>query len=45
VGSKGFVEAVFGERRDLFGPKRERGARPLAGELRTLRDLRGSGKS
>jgi hypothetical protein len=42
VGSEGFVEEVFGERRDLFGPKRERGARPLAGELRTLRDLRRS---
>jgi hypothetical protein len=40
VGSEGFVEEVFGERRDLFGPKRERGARPLAAELHTLRDLR-----
>ena len=44
VGSEGFVEEVFGERRDLFGPKRERGARPLAGELCALRDLRGSGR-
>jgi hypothetical protein len=44
VGSEGFVEEVFGERRDLFGPKRERGARLLAGELSTLRDLRGSGR-
>ena len=43
VGSEGFVEAVFAERRDLFGPKRERGSRPLAGELSTLRDLRGMG--
>jgi hypothetical protein len=43
VGSEGFVEEVFGERRDLFGPKRERGARPLAGELCALRDLCGMG--
>ena len=50
VGSEGFVEAVFGERRDLFGPKRERGARPLAGgggllsgALHALRDFRTKG--
>ena len=47
VGSAGFVEAVFRERRELFGPKRKRGARPLdggggvlPGALRALRDLR-----
>jgi hypothetical protein len=50
VGSAGFVEEVFGERRDLFGPKRERGARPLAGgggllsgALHALRDFRAKG--
>ncbi len=51
-GSEGFVEEVFGERRDLFGPKRERerGARPLAGgvgllsgALHALRDFRTKG--
>jgi hypothetical protein len=47
IGSAGFVEAVFGDRRDLFGAKRKAGARPLArdgcrsGVLFTLRDLRG----
>jgi hypothetical protein len=47
VGSKNFVEQVFRERRELFGPKRESGARPLdggggmlPGALRALRDLR-----
>ena len=52
VGSAGFVEEVFAERRDLFGPKRKAGARSLDGGsrgvnglLRALRDLRGSGKS
>jgi hypothetical protein len=46
VGSEGFVEEVFGERRDLFGPKRKVGAKPLGGctglssPLLTLRDLR-----
>ena len=51
VGSEGFVEAVFGERRGLFGPDRETGARPvdgggglLSGWLFALRDLRGSAK-
>jgi len=48
VGSEGFVEEVFGERRDLFGPRRERGARPLDGRgsfrfgaICALRDLGG----
>jgi putative transposase len=48
VGSEGFVEEVFNERRDLFGPKRKRGARrvvkskgPLREMLCALRDLRG----
>jgi hypothetical protein len=47
IGSAGFVEAVFGDRRELFGAKRKAGARPLArdgcrsGVLFTLRDLRG----
>jgi hypothetical protein len=52
VGSEAFVEEVFGERRDLFGPKRKEGARPLDsgsgsgyGALRALRDLRVLGKS
>jgi hypothetical protein len=27
VGSEAFVEEVFNERRELFGPKRKRGAR------------------
>jgi hypothetical protein len=27
VGSEAFVEEVFSERRELFGPKRKRGAR------------------
>jgi hypothetical protein len=52
VGSEAFVEEVFGERRDLFGPKRKGGARPLDGgsgsvygALRALRDLRRFGKS
>jgi hypothetical protein len=47
VGGKNFVEEVFRERRELFGPKRESGARPLdggggmlPGALRALRDLR-----
>jgi hypothetical protein len=47
VGSAGFVEGLFGERRDLFGPKRKVGSRPLDGggglvlaALRCLRDLR-----
>ena len=48
IGSAGFVvEAVFGDRRDLFGANRKCGVRPLArdgcrsGVLFTLRDLRG----
>jgi hypothetical protein len=51
VGSEGFVEKVFGERRDLFGPKRKTGAKPLgsAGGILSkavcaLRDLRGHRK-
>jgi putative transposase len=46
VGSEGFVEEVFSGRRDLFGPKRKIGARPLdgvgflSGALCALRDLR-----
>jgi len=48
IGSAGFVEAVFGERRELFGPNRRDGARPLDGRgsfrfgaICALRDLRG----
>jgi hypothetical protein len=48
IGSAGFVEAVFGDRRDLFGPNRRDGARPLDGRgsfrfgaICALRDLRG----
>jgi hypothetical protein len=48
VGSEAFVEEVFNERRELFGPKRKRGARRvvkgkglLAKALCALRDLRG----
>jgi len=51
IGSEGFVEAVFVERRDWFGSRRKTGARPLdvalgivSGELCALRDLRGAGK-
>jgi putative transposase len=47
IGSAGFVEAVFGDRRDLFGAKRKAGARPvdgggglLSGTICTLRALR-----
>jgi putative transposase len=47
VGSEAFVEEVFNERRDLFGPNRKRGARrvergthPLRAVLCALRDLR-----
>jgi len=47
VGSEGFVEEVFKERRELFGEKRKRGARrvvkgggPLSEVLCALRDLR-----
>jgi REP element-mobilizing transposase RayT len=51
VGSAEFVEEVFSGRRDLFGPKRKTGARPLDGTgsslggVCALRDLRGLGKS
>jgi hypothetical protein len=48
VGSEAFVEEVFNERRELFGPKRERGARrvvggkgPLKAVLCALRELSG----
>jgi putative transposase len=51
VGSEGFVEEVFGERRDLFGPKRKTGAKPLGSAVGilskavcALRDLRGHRK-
>jgi hypothetical protein len=46
VGSEGFVEEVFDKHRDLFGPKRIKGTRPVGGvgrvlvPLSTLRDLR-----
>jgi putative transposase len=46
VGSGAFVEEVFSGRRDLFGPKRKDGARPLGGSgllsggMCALRDLR-----
>jgi hypothetical protein len=47
IGSAGFVEAVFGDRRDLFGAKRKAGARPvdgggglLSGTICALRALR-----
>jgi putative transposase len=43
VGSKGFVDAVFGMWRERFGKNRKTGARKLRGadwgELRALRDL------
>lgn len=29
IGSRGYVEGIFAARRDLFGPKRKTGARPL----------------
>lgn len=48
IGSKGFVDEVFRRCRSRFGPKRTSGARKprgslrdLAGELWSLRDLRG----
>ncbi len=51
VGSEGFVEEVFGERPDLFGPKRKAGAKPLDSSggilskaVCALRDLRGHSK-
>ncbi len=46
VGSAEYVEGVFQERRDLFGPNRQTGARPAGGQgsllakLSTLRNLR-----
>jgi hypothetical protein len=47
VGTEAFVEEVFRGRRDLFGPKRQHGARPVDGgggmvsvALCALRDLR-----
>ena len=45
LGSRNYVEEVFGEFRERFGPRRRSGARPLRGlgalgELSTLRDLR-----
>jgi hypothetical protein len=51
VGSAVFLEEVFSGRRDLFGPKRKTGARPLdgigssLGGVCALRDLRRLGKS
>lgn len=44
LGSRAYVNAVFAEFRDRFGPKRRTGARPLRGlaalrHLATLRDL------
>ena len=52
VGSETFVEEVFDKHRDLFGPKRKEGPRPLdasgglfAGALRALRDLRRGNKN
>ena len=45
LGSRSYVNAVFREFRERFGPRRQTGARPLRGlaalsELATLRDLR-----
>ena len=43
IGSKAFIENVFRERRDHFGPKRKDGARPIKeadSGLCSLRDLR-----
>jgi hypothetical protein len=44
LGSEEFVNEMFREFRDRFGPKRKSGARKLKGlpftGLRTLRDLR-----
>jgi hypothetical protein len=43
IGSKAFIENVFKERRDHFGPKRKDGARPIVEaetELCALRALR-----
>ena len=45
LGSRTYVNAVFGEYRDRFGARRRTGARPLRGlaalsHLATLRDLR-----
>lgn len=45
LGRRDFVEEVFAQWRSLFGPARQRGARPLdtasaAGHLMALRDLR-----
>ncbi len=49
IGSAGFVEAVFGDRRDLFGAKRTAGARPVDGCGRlpsgALYALRGLGRA
>ena len=46
LGSEAYVNEVFREFRNRFGPKRRSGARPLRGlpftDLRTLRDLRRS---
>jgi putative transposase len=46
MGTKAFVNEVFGQRRELFGSKRKSGARRLKGadwgELRAMRDLRES---
>ena len=50
VGSEAFVEEVFGERRDLFGPRRKTGACPLGiggrtlGAVCALRELRRRGE-
>ena len=45
LGSRNFVNGVFAEYRDRFGPRRKNGARPLRGlealsDLATMRDLR-----
>ena len=45
LGSRNYVNGVFAEYRDRFGPRRKNGARPLRGlealsDLATMRDLR-----
>jgi len=43
IGSRSFIEGVFEEARDRFGPRRKNGARPMRGykgSLFSLRDLR-----
>jgi hypothetical protein len=44
LGSRNYVNGVFAEFRDRFGPRRKTGARPLRGlealsDLATMRDL------